>query len=64
MNAGELVTIYRKIHLFDIDIPGKIAFKVNITERSCLDLTQIFAKESETLTGGTAPNFFDTGLWT
>lgn len=25
---GELVTIYRKMHLFDIDIPGKMTFKV------------------------------------
>ncbi|KAK1229058.1 Omega-amidase nit3 [Marasmius sp. AFHP31] len=40
---GELVTIFRKIHLFDIDIPGKIKFK-----------------ESETLTGGKTPTFFDT----
>ena len=27
--AGELVAIHRKVHLFDIDIPGKIKFKVN-----------------------------------
>ncbi|TFK72573.1 carbon-nitrogen hydrolase [Pluteus cervinus] len=40
---GELVTIHRKVHLFDIDIPGKITFK-----------------ESETLTGGTSINMFDT----
>ncbi|TFK53225.1 carbon-nitrogen hydrolase [Heliocybe sulcata] len=40
---GELVTIHRKIHLFDIDIPGKITFK-----------------ESETLTGGSTMNMFDT----
>ena len=25
---GELVAIHRKVHLFDIDIPGKIKFKV------------------------------------
>jgi omega-amidase len=25
---GELVALHRKIHLFDIDIPGKITFKV------------------------------------
>jgi len=42
---GELVAIHRKIHLFDIDIPGKITFK-----------------ESETLTGGSTTNFFDTGF--
>ena len=26
--AGELVATHRKVHLFDIDIPGKIKFKV------------------------------------
>ncbi|KAH9056643.1 carbon-nitrogen hydrolase [Lactarius vividus] len=41
---GELVATHRKVHLFDIDIPGKITFK-----------------ESETLTGGSTTNFFDTG---
>ncbi|ETW85582.1 hypothetical protein HETIRDRAFT_309934 [Heterobasidion irregulare TC 32-1] len=40
---GDLVAIHRKVHLFDIDIPGKITFK-----------------ESETLTGGTTLNYFDT----
>ncbi|KAI0270783.1 carbon-nitrogen hydrolase [Russula aff. rugulosa BPL654] len=40
---GELVAIHRKVHLFDIDIPGKITFK-----------------ESETLTGGSTVNHFDT----
>jgi len=40
---GQLVAIHRKVHLFDIDIPGKIKFK-----------------ESETLTGGSQLNFFDT----
>ncbi|KAI0086671.1 carbon-nitrogen hydrolase [Irpex rosettiformis] len=40
---GELVTTHRKVHLFDIDIPGKITFK-----------------ESETLTGGSSHNWFDT----
>ncbi|KAJ7098174.1 carbon-nitrogen hydrolase [Mycena belliarum] len=40
---GDLVAKHRKVHLFDIDIPGKITFK-----------------ESETLTGGTTTNFFDT----
>lgn len=28
---GDLVTIHRKIHLFDIDIPGKITFKESTT---------------------------------
>ena len=27
---GELVATHRKVHLFDIDIPGKITFKVCI----------------------------------
>jgi len=40
---GDLVAMHRKVHLFDIDIPGKIKFK-----------------ESETLTGGTTLNYFDT----
>ncbi|RXW21016.1 hypothetical protein EST38_g4840 [Candolleomyces aberdarensis] len=40
---GDLVAMHRKVHLFDIDIPGKITFK-----------------ESETLTGGTTLNSFDT----
>lgn len=40
---GDLIAIHRKVHLFDIDIPGKIKFK-----------------ESETLTGGTSVNHFDT----
>ncbi|KAI0781277.1 carbon-nitrogen hydrolase [Trametes elegans] len=29
--AGELVAIHRKVHLFDIDIPGKIKFKESET---------------------------------
>ncbi|KAL0947226.1 hypothetical protein HGRIS_013343 [Hohenbuehelia grisea] len=41
--GGDLIAMHRKVHLFDIDIPGKIKFK-----------------ESETLTGGTSLNFFDT----
>jgi hypothetical protein len=28
MLVGELVAIHRKVHLFDVDIPGGIAFKV------------------------------------
>ncbi|KIJ29864.1 hypothetical protein M422DRAFT_187871 [Sphaerobolus stellatus SS14] len=28
---GDLVTIHRKVHLFDIDIPGKITFKESTT---------------------------------
>ena len=26
-NKGELIDVHRKVHLFDIDIPGKITFK-------------------------------------
>ncbi|KAJ9095838.1 hypothetical protein QFC20_006547 [Naganishia adeliensis] len=40
---GDLVVKHRKVHLFDIDIPGKQTFK-----------------ESETLTGGTTLNTFET----
>ncbi|KAG6833207.1 hypothetical protein H0H87_010270 [Tephrocybe sp. NHM501043] len=43
---GDLVATHRKVHLFDIDIPGKIKFKAR--------------SESETLTGGTTTNYFDT----
>lgn len=28
VNGGALVASHRKVHLFDIDIPGKIKFKV------------------------------------
>jgi hypothetical protein len=28
MGGGALVASHRKVHLFDIDIPGKITFKV------------------------------------
>lgn len=31
---GDLTAIHRKVHLFDIDIPGKIAFKVNKSSAS------------------------------
>ena len=57
------MAIHRKVHLFDIDIPGKITFKA-----SCLSectLTHTFSsipQESETLTGGTTINYFDTGM--
>lgn len=27
---GELIALHRKIHLFDIDIPGKITFKLSL----------------------------------
>ncbi|KAI5124006.1 hypothetical protein M0805_003838 [Coniferiporia weirii] len=40
---GHLVTIHRKVHLFDINISGKITFM-----------------ESQTLTGGSGLNYFDT----
>lgn len=29
VHPGKLVAIHRKVHLFDIDIPGKITFKVH-----------------------------------
>ena len=28
-SIGDLVAIHRKVHLFDIDIPGKITFKAS-----------------------------------
>jgi hypothetical protein len=31
---GDLIAMHRKVHLFDIDIPGKITFKVN---RECFN---------------------------
>lgn len=39
--VGDLVAIHRKVHLFDIDIPGKITFKVlspakYVSKRICL----------------------------
>ncbi|BEJ18087.1 hypothetical protein CspHIS471_0703640 [Cutaneotrichosporon sp. HIS471] len=40
---GRMVAKHRKVHLFDIDIPGRQTFK-----------------ESDTLTGGTTLNSFDT----
>ncbi|TBU66219.1 carbon-nitrogen hydrolase [Dichomitus squalens] len=48
---GELVATHRKVHLFDIDIPGKIKFKAS----------HLF--ESETLSAGNTLNYFDTGKW-
>lgn len=41
--SGELVAIHRKVHLFDINFPGKMVFK-----------------ESDSLTGGTTLNSFET----
>lgn len=38
--VGELVAMHRKVHLFDIDIPGKITFKVRFLahDSSCFGL--------------------------
>lgn len=40
---GELVAMHRKVHLFDIDIPGKITFKVGflVYDSSCCRLNVI-----------------------
>ena len=35
-DSGELVAIHRKVHLFDIDIPGKIKFKVGSFRGICM----------------------------
>lgn len=60
--VGELVAIHRKVHLFDIDIPGKIKFKVDICNPVYWKANFVFSlKESETLTGGNTTNYFDTG---
>ena len=60
---GNLIAVHRKVHLFDIDIPGKIKFKVsdNLSASTAL---YVNLQESETLTGGNTINFFDTGLVT
>lgn len=42
--VGNLVAMHRKVHLFDIDIPGKIKFKVK-NSRSA-------AKDNDTFTAG------------
>ena len=58
------MALHRKVHLFDIDIPGKITFKVRTIVYSLLpssDLSPPDGQESETLTGGDALNYFDTG---
>lgn len=53
---------HRKVHLFDIDIPGKITFKVpNSSLTICVPGSHQVVQESETLTGGQTLNYFDTG---
>jgi predicted amidohydrolase len=37
--TGNLVAMHRKVHLFDIDIPGKIKFKVSNAERFAVTTT-------------------------
>ena len=60
--------MHRKVHLFDIDIPGKITFKVGVTQCH-LNFPQRHAdivwhaQESETLSAGSSINQFDTGMW-
>lgn len=64
---GDLIAMHRKVHLFDIDIPGKITFVVRPQHNMVLSLIYIcilFIKESRTLTGGNSLNFFDTGKYT
>jgi len=61
-HIGELVATHRKVHLFDIDIPGKIRFKVNICYLILSKTILVFfLQESETLTGGKTTNYFDAG---
>ena len=52
---------HRKVHLFDIDIPGKITFKVSCIRCFVTAYLSLPAQESETLTAGSTTNFFDTG---
>ncbi|KAG8760747.1 hypothetical protein FRC14_002043 [Serendipita sp. 396] len=39
--SGDLVAIHRKVHLFDIDIPGKITFKESTTLTGGSQLTHV-----------------------
>jgi predicted amidohydrolase len=59
--SGELVATHRKVHLFDIDIPGKFKFKVTYIHNLFFYFSLTPVQESETLTGGSTTNFFDTG---
>lgn len=40
-NQGEIIGFHRKIHLFDIDVPGKITFKESDTLKSGNDITVV-----------------------
>lgn len=53
--------MHRKVHLFDIDIPGKIKFKVIRKYLANATESMLYLQESETLSGGSSTNFFDTG---
>jgi omega-amidase len=55
------VAVHRKVHLFDIDIPGRIRFKVTYTHHCFVIRSYLLTQESETLTGGSTTNYFDTG---
>jgi omega-amidase len=62
VDGGALVALHRKVHLFDIDIPGKIMFKVRPLILVLQPLWYLsYLQESETLTGGATTNYFDTG---
>lgn len=72
---GTLVAIHRKVHLFDIDIPGRVSLlvlffslfllvsaRLIVYLRWCCCCSfddQITFKESETLTGGRTMNSFE-----
>ena len=60
---GELVALHRKVHLFDIEIPGKIVFKVLKVPTPYPLLFDNPSQESTTLTGGDSLNYFDTGMY-
>jgi predicted amidohydrolase len=40
-NQGEIIGFHRKMHLFDIDVPGKITFKESDTLKSGNDITVV-----------------------
>ena len=46
---GDLVAIHRKLHLFDIDIPGKITFQVNINLIRFQKCTKLFPRKVKSL---------------
>jgi omega-amidase len=44
---GTLVDIHRKVHLFDIDIPGKITFKVSYLRLHSFESNNSFFRKAQ-----------------